>query len=200
MPSFLSRLTAGRANAPAEMKAQTLFSLTELTGPSWTGRGYASLAREGFARNPVVYRCIRMIAEAATRVPLRVVENGETQTEHPVAALLTRPNAQESGRELFERLYAYLQTAGNAYLQAALGEGWALSEMPLDASPESYRIAIGDGTNVLRTLTATTGAVTYSAADQTTDFGALPASFTYDIAQVSAVYGAGRKERGTFNG
>jgi len=123
MPSFFSRLTAGRTNAPQETKAQTLFSLTELTGPSWTGRGYQALAREGFARNPVVYRCIRMVAEAATRVPIRIIENGETQSEHPVAALLDRPNAQESGRELFERLYAWLQTAGNAYLQAALVEG-----------------------------------------------------------------------------
>ena len=119
MPSIFSRLAAGRVNAPQETKAQTLFSLTELTGPSWTGRGYAALAREGMARNPVVYRCMRMIAEAATRVPLHVVENGAVQTEHPVRALIDRPNGQESGPELFERLYAYLQTSGNAYVQAA---------------------------------------------------------------------------------
>jgi HK97 family phage portal protein len=123
MPSFFSRLTGGRANAPAERKAQTLFSLTELTGPSWTGRGYAALAREGMVRNPVVYRCIRMIAEAATKVPLNVVENGEVQTEHPVRALLDRPNGQESGRELLERVYSYLQTSGNAYVQAAMSGG-----------------------------------------------------------------------------
>lgn len=141
MPSFFSRLAAGRANAPAERKAQTLFSLTELTGPSWTGRGYAALAREGFARNPVVYRCVRMIAEAATRVPLQVVENGETQTEHPVAALLSRPNAQESGRELMERLYSYLQTSGNAYVQAALVDGEVKGLFGL--RPDRMRVVTG---------------------------------------------------------
>ncbi len=123
MPSFLSRLAAGRVNAPAESKARTLFSLTEMSGPSWTGRGYAALAREGMVRNPVVYRCIRMIAEAATKVPLNVIENGEVQSEHPVRVLLDRPNGQESGRELLERVYSYLQTSGNAYVQAAVSGG-----------------------------------------------------------------------------
>ncbi len=141
MPSFFSRLTAGRVNAPSETKAHTLFSLTELSGPSWTGRGYQALAREGFTRNPVVYRCIRMIAEAATRVPLRVVENGERLTEHPVLTLLTRPNPRESGRELFEKLFSYLETSGNAYLEAALVDGQVKGLFGL--RPDRMRVATG---------------------------------------------------------
>lgn len=80
------------------------------------------------------------------------------------------------------------------------GDGWTAAEMPLDASPERYRITIGDGVAAVRTLTTTSSTVTYSAADQASDFGGLPTSFFYDIAQLSAVYGAGRAERGTFNG
>ena len=38
--------------------------------PVWTPRDLASLAREGFAKNAVVYRSVRMIAEAAASVPL----------------------------------------------------------------------------------------------------------------------------------
>ncbi|MBU1175262.1 MAG: phage portal protein [Alphaproteobacteria bacterium] len=141
MPSFLSRLTGGRAHAPAETKAQTLFSLTELSGPSWTGRSYASLAREGMVRNPVVYRCIRMIAEAAASVPLKVVVDGAVQSEHPVAALLARPNGQESGRELMERLHAFLQTAGNAYVQAVSVEGAVKALYGL--RPDRVRVVTG---------------------------------------------------------
>ena len=37
---------------------------------AWTRRDYATLAREGFMKNPVVHRCVRLIAEAAAAVPL----------------------------------------------------------------------------------------------------------------------------------
>ena len=41
--------------------------LTTAHRPQWTPRDYESLAREGFAKNAVAYRCVRMIAEAAAR-------------------------------------------------------------------------------------------------------------------------------------
>ena len=82
-----------------------------------------SLATEGFVRNPVVHRCVRMIAEAANSVPLVAEESGRRVTEHPALALLRRPNPRQSGGELLEAVYAYLQTAGNAYLEAAVIDG-----------------------------------------------------------------------------
>lgn len=75
MPPFLSRLGrwlgAGRRARPAgggQRKASAAGPLIALQSPGrpvWTPRDYAALAREGFARNAVVYRCVRMIAEAA---------------------------------------------------------------------------------------------------------------------------------------
>ena len=89
----------------------------------WTPRDYESLAREGFGKNPVAYRCVRMIAEAAASVPLTVFQGGERAgDDHPLARVLARPNPEQGRAELFEALYANLQTAGNAYLEAA-GEG-----------------------------------------------------------------------------
>lgn len=35
--------------------------------PLWTSRDYAALAREGFQRNAVVHRCVRLVAEARRR-------------------------------------------------------------------------------------------------------------------------------------
>jgi HK97 family phage portal protein len=121
MSSWLNRLRR-RDAAPAEQKsgAQTVLALTALGEARWSRPGFASLASEGFSRNPVVYRCVRMIAEAAAHVPLAVEENGRRLASHPLAALLAQPNPQAAGAKLFEGLYAYLETAGNAYLQAVV--------------------------------------------------------------------------------
>ncbi|UXN73460.1 phage portal protein [Devosia sp. A8/3-2] len=93
-------------------------------GPAnWSQRGFASPVNQGFMKNPVVYRCVRLIAEAANQVPLVVSEDGKKLDEHPLADLLQRPNGRQSGGEMLEAVYAYLQTAGNAYLQAGIVEG-----------------------------------------------------------------------------
>jgi HK97 family phage portal protein len=91
--------------------------------PVWTPRDYASLAREGYGRNPVVFRCVRMIAEAVAAVPLTLHENANPLAEHPLLALLRRPNPAQSGAELMETLVGYLQVAGNAYVEAVALDG-----------------------------------------------------------------------------
>ena len=109
MPNWISRLLGGGGNAPAESKAfngQTLLRLSQLGAANWSHRGFASLVSQGFARNPVVYRCVRLIAETANRVPLVVSENGKRLDEHPLASLLARPNGRQSGGELLEAVYA----------------------------------------------------------------------------------------------
>lgn len=157
MAQWLDRLSGGRTNAPAETKAQTYFTVTDLANATWSNRGFASLASEGFAKNPVVYRCVRMIAEAATRVPLQVHEDGKLLTEHPVLGLLSRPNPHQSGPELLEALYAYLQTSGNAYLEAAQLDGEVKGVFGLrpdrmkivagkDGWPNAYEYTVGGKT------------------------------------------------------
>lgn len=126
MPGWINRLFGGPTNAPAETKSfagHTMLTLSQLGAAQWSGRGYASLVNQGFMRNPVVYRCVRLIAETANRVPLVVQVEGKAQSEHPLSALLARPNGRQSGPELLEAVYAYLQTAGNAYVQAGIVEG-----------------------------------------------------------------------------
>lgn len=126
MPNWMNRLFGGRANTPAETKnfaGHTVMTLSALGPAQWSGRGYGSLVNQGFMRNPVVYRCVRLIAEAANRVPLVVRVDGRVVSEHPLQALLQRPNGRQSGAELLEAIYAYLQTAGNAYLQAGIVDG-----------------------------------------------------------------------------
>ncbi|WP_375597976.1 phage portal protein [Devosia sp. Naph2] len=126
MPNILNRLFGGRTNTPEETKAfagHTMLTLSQLGPAQWSGRGYASLVNQGFMRNPVVYRCVRLIAEAANRVPLTVKIEGQAVSEHPLVSLLAKPNGRQSGAEMLEAVYAYLQTAGNAYLQAGIVDG-----------------------------------------------------------------------------
>ena len=97
-----------------EAKASTsapLVALSQLGAAVWTRTDPRALAREGFERNAVGYRCIRMIAEAAAGVPMLADD-----PDHPAARLLARPNPEQAGVELMEAFYGHLQTAGNGFL------------------------------------------------------------------------------------
>lgn len=110
-----------RVDAP-ETKDSRVGGLIALAGSGrarWTPKDYASLATEGFAKNAVAYRCVRMIAEAAAATPLAVFVEGARDDGHPLARLLARPNPEQSGVEWLEGVYGALQTAGNAYVEAS---------------------------------------------------------------------------------
>jgi HK97 family phage portal protein len=84
---------------------------------SWTRRDYATLAREGFMRNPIVHRAVRLIAESAASIPWLLYEgNGEIEA-HPLLDLLERPNQRQAGATFLEALYGHLLLAGNAYVE-----------------------------------------------------------------------------------
>lgn len=108
-----------RAPEKKASKARALVALSRPAAPVWTPRDYASLARAGFEKNVIAYRCIRLVAEAAAAVPLKVIEDGRIASEHPLLDLLRHPNPEQSGAEFFESLYGFLQTAGNSYVEAA---------------------------------------------------------------------------------
>jgi HK97 family phage portal protein len=86
--------------------------------PVWAPRDYAAFAREGFAQNAIVYRAVRMVAEAAASVPLLLYEGDEEIIEHPLLDLIARPNPVSSAPDLLESWYGFLLVSGNAYLEA----------------------------------------------------------------------------------
>lgn len=81
----------------------------------WTRPGYAALAREGFMRNPIAYRAVRLVTEAAASLPWLAFEGEAERRSHPALDLLAKPNARQSGTSFFEALYGHLLIAGNAY-------------------------------------------------------------------------------------
>lgn len=80
------------------------------------------------------------------------------------------------------------------------GDGWGVSESPLDHLPERYAVKIFNGTTLVRQLDCPSSSASYGSAEQVADFGAPPASFTFTVAQVSPVLGAGHAAEGYFNG
>jgi HK97 family phage portal protein len=100
-----------------------LLALSLGTMARWGGRDTAALARSGVMRNAIAYACVRKIATASSSVPWLLYEGARELESHPLLTLLARPNPQEDGASLFERWYAFLQSAGNAYLEAVMLEG-----------------------------------------------------------------------------
>jgi HK97 family phage portal protein len=84
---------------------------------------------------------VRLIAEAAASVPLVLTDGDRELDEHPLLALLTRPNPRQTGAVFLEAVYGHLLIAGNAYVEAALVDGAARELYAL--RPDRMRVVAG---------------------------------------------------------
>lgn len=71
------------------------------------------------------------------------------------------------------------------------GDSWEIPDVPLGEESEHYEIDVMDGATVRRTLSATSPATSYGAAEQVADFGAVQPSIAVRVYQLSAAYGRG---------
>lgn len=70
-------------------------------------------------------------------------------------------------------------------------DNWLLGSIPLGETTERYEVDILNGSTVVRTLSTTTQSVTYTAAQQTTDFGSPQAAISIRVYQLSDSIGRG---------
>ena len=77
------------------------------------------------------------------------------------------------------------------------GDSWDGVDVPLAEAEERYEIDILDGATVRRTLIATSPGATYTAAQQTADFGSPQSSVSLSICQISATRGRGTSRQAT---
>ncbi len=122
---------------------------------AWSARDTASLTRVGFLGNPVGFRSVRLIAEAAAALPLVLRSGRRRFDEHPVLRLLARPNPLQGRAELLESLYGHLLLSGNGYVEAVGGVGGLPAELHVlrsdrmrlvpgaDGWPVAYEYAVG---------------------------------------------------------
>ena len=112
---------------------------------AWSPRDVASLTRSGFQGNPVGFRAVRMIAEAAAALPL-VCQDAERRYEtHPVLDLTGRPNGGQGRAEFLEAVYGHLLLAGNAYVEAVPGLGSLPGELHVLRSDRMNLVPGADG-------------------------------------------------------
>ena len=119
------------------------FAFDRLASPAWAPRDYAAFAREGFMQNAILYRAVRMIAEAAASVPLLLYHGTDEIAEHPLLDLLARPNPGASTPDLLEAWYGFLLVSGNAYLEA-VAVGGTLRELHT-LRPDRMKVIPGPG-------------------------------------------------------
>jgi HK97 family phage portal protein len=122
--------------------------------PRFTPREFGKLAEEGYQKNVIAYRCIKLISQSAAAVPFLLYKGKRRLENHPLLDLLQRPNPSQGGAALFEAVFAFALIAGNSYLEAvgpaasAPRELWTLRPDRMrvipgaHGVPEAYRYTV----------------------------------------------------------
>ena len=112
---------------------------------AWSARDTVTLTKVGFMGNPVGFRCVKLIAEAAAALPL-VLQDAERRFDvHPVLGLISRPNPLQGRAELFEALYGQMLLSGDGYLEAVGGEAGVPAELHVLRSDRMSLVPGADG-------------------------------------------------------
>ncbi|WP_428925560.1 phage portal protein [Marinibacterium sp. SX1] len=137
-----------RTGAAPERKASAAGSLVAWHSQgrvAWSPRDTVSLTRSGFVGNPVGFRSVKLIAEAAAALPLVLQDRVRRYDCHPLVSLVRRPNAAQGRAELMEALYGQLLLSGNGYVEAVLGEDGAPLELHVLRSDRMAVVPGADG-------------------------------------------------------
>lgn len=109
-----------------ESQARIALSINKVGEPISSTANYASFASQGYNKNATVFRCIHLIATAASGIKWEVykkrpgADGKKIQlTEHPLLTLMDRPNPMMGRSQFFEAIVAYLTIAGNSYIESA---------------------------------------------------------------------------------
>jgi HK97 family phage portal protein len=111
----------------------------------WTPRDYAALTRQGYARNAIVYRAVRLIAESVGALSFGLYEGAAEHDKHPLLDLIQRPNPRQDGASFLESIVSHLLLSGNAYIEAVGlgGEGEAQVRELYPLRPDRMKLVPG---------------------------------------------------------
>ncbi|RYH11187.1 phage portal protein [Tropicimonas sp. IMCC6043] len=144
-------------SVPPEQKASATGPVIAWQGGGrvvWSPRDTATLTKVGFVNNPVGYRCVKLIAEAAAAIPLTCQDAERRYELHPVLDLVNRPNPAQGRADFLEALIGHLLLSGNGYVEA-VGDGGLPFELHVlrsdrmnivpgpDGWPVAYEYAVG---------------------------------------------------------
>ena len=145
---FLRRAPEAAPNMVVEKKASATGRVVAWGGSgrvAWSPRDAVSLTRTGFMGNPVGFRAVNVIAEAAAALPLVLQDANMRYDMHPLLDLMRQPNAAHGRAELFEAIYGHLLLNGNAYIEAVPGTGKMPGELHVLRSDRMNVVPGADG-------------------------------------------------------
>lgn len=109
---------------------------------------YEKLAREGYHKNAIAYRCVNLIAQSVKSIKFVLYQEQADGTlkeieAHPVLKLLKKPNPMMAGPKYWEHVAAYLQLSGNAYTHAPGSENGKAPRELWPIRPDTVRVIPG---------------------------------------------------------
>jgi phage portal protein BeeE len=101
---FLKRAPDQQAALVTEVKASATGRVVAFGSSgrvAWSARDLVSLAKTGFQGNPMGFRAVKLISEAAAALPLILQDHERRYDSHPVLDLIRRPNPAQGRAEMF---------------------------------------------------------------------------------------------------
>ena len=113
----------------------------------WGDHSFSGLSLEGYQRNAIAYRCVRLIAETAASVGFHIMRNGQVDEADPITRAFAHTHIETPFTEVLEAFYGYLQVTGNGYIEAIKLEDNIVGfrclrpdRVEIKTSPKGYKV------------------------------------------------------------
>jgi len=114
-----------------EKSSNAIRSIMQRNSATWSAREFVAFATEGYRDNPTVRACIMAKQKAAIECPVILVnENGEAVENHPILALLKKPNVMQSWEKFLTQMVGAHDIAGEGDV-LKIGIGQSVELWPL---------------------------------------------------------------------
>jgi len=114
-----------------EKSSNAIRSIMQRNSATWSAREFVAFATEGYRDNPTVRACIMAKQKAAIECPIILVnEKGESVLNHPILALLNKPNLMQSWEKFLTQMIGSHGIAGEGDV-LKIGIGQSVELWPL---------------------------------------------------------------------
>ncbi len=114
-----------------EKSSNAIRSIMQRNSATWSAREFVAFATEGYRDNPTVRACIMAKQKAAIECPIILVnEKGESVVNHPVLALMNKPNPMQSWEKFLTQMIGSHDIAGEGDV-LKIGIGQSVELWPL---------------------------------------------------------------------
>jgi HK97 family phage portal protein len=116
----------------------------------WSDVDYGILAKEGYTRNVIAYRCVEYVAAACAGIEWdlynRFQRSQREIEQHPLLDLIAHPNPEQTGAEIVHSAVSYRLLSGNTYVERVGPQGKAPRELYVHR-PDRMQVLEGDRLN-----------------------------------------------------